>query len=104
MHPTSMVVVTVSILAVGGLAAMDWYVWGMAKRPHFYSPRLVRPMSVRELADKFLSGIVASNTEVLMVPIAVAKAKAPDAIAKAPNVCVIGAITTEVGHGFKEVA
>jgi hypothetical protein len=102
MHPTSMVVVTVSILAVGGLAAMDWYVWGMAKRPHFHSPRLVRPLSVRELADKFLSGIVASNTEVLMVPITIAKV--PDAIAKAPNVRVIGAITTEVGHGFKEVA
>jgi|ERR1700677_3250807 len=101
MHPTSMVVATLSILAVGALAAMDWYIWGIAKGSHFHRARLVRPLTVRELATKFLSGIVASNTEVLMVPITIAKA--PDAIAQAPDACVIVA-TAEMSHGFKEVA
>jgi hypothetical protein len=94
MHPASMVVVTLSVLAVGALVAMDWYLWGMAKRPHFYSPRSVRPLTVRELADKFLSGIVASNTEVLMVPITTAKATDTH----------VRAAANEVDHGFKEVA
>jgi hypothetical protein len=101
MHPTTMVVVTLGILAVGALAASDWYIWGIAQRPHFHSPRLVRPLSVRELAAMLLSGIVASNTEVLMVPIGIAKA--PDAIAKAPDAHVIPA-TSEINQGFKEVA
>jgi hypothetical protein len=78
---------------------MDWYIWGIAQKPHFHSPRLIRPLSVRELAARLLSGIVASNTEVLMVPLTIA----PDAIAKPPRARVIPA-TSEVNHGFKEVA
>jgi len=60
MHPTTIAVVTLSILAAGALAATDWYIWGIAQRPHFHGPRLVRPLSVRELAAMLLNGICKS--------------------------------------------
>jgi len=58
-----------AIFTVIALAAADWYAWGMARGTHLYRPRLIRPLTARELAIKFLAGMGAVNAEVLMVPL-----------------------------------
>jgi hypothetical protein len=93
LYPTILVAVLAIIGAVG-LVAIDWYVWGtsVASRSHYSS---IKPLTVRELAARFLGGVMASNTEVLMAPTATL-AKVPCAQTK-----------RAAGHesqGFKKVA
>lgn len=93
LHPTILMAIS-GIIGVIGLAAIDWYVWGtsVASNSHRQS---VQPLTIRELTARFLGGIVASNTEVLMVP--------PTTVAKIP--CAqLKAINREDSHGFKKVA
>jgi hypothetical protein len=57
-----------AILAVLALAMADWFVWGMAAGPRAYPPRLIQPLTARDLANKLMAGLGASNAEMLMVP------------------------------------
>ena len=93
LHPTILMAV-LGIIGVIGLALIDWYVWGtpVASNSHRQS---VQPLTIRELTARLLGGIVASNTEVLMVP--------PNTIEKVP--CAqLKVVTREHDHGFKKVA
>jgi len=89
LNPTSLAVL--GTLAIAGLAAVDWYVWGVAAKGHLHDIRTVRPLTMRELATRLLGGVAATNGEVLMVPPAVAPA------------CVT-ANEDHHGQGFKKVA
>lgn len=94
LYPTILMAVS-GILSVIGLAVIDWYVWGTPVASNSHRRSLVQPLTARELAAKFLGGIVASNTEVLMIP--------PTAVAKVP--CAqLRVVTREHSHGFKKVA
>jgi hypothetical protein len=64
----------------------------MAAKGHLHDARIVRPLTARELAGRFLGGVAATNGEVLMVSPAIA-AKTETA-----------AHTHHDRHGFKEVA
>lgn len=94
LYPTILMAVS-GILAVVALAAIDWYVWGTPGALSSRRPSLVRPLTIRELSARFLGGIIASNTEVLMVP--------PTSIAKAPC-AFLKVAASEDSHGFKKVA
>jgi hypothetical protein len=94
LHPTILIAVS-GIIGVVGLAIIDWYVWGTPVASNFHRRSGVQPLTIRELSARFLGGIVASNTEVLMVP--------PTAIEKVP--CAqLKVVTREHNHGFKKVA
>jgi hypothetical protein len=94
LYPTVLIAVS-GIIGVIGLAAIDWYVWGTTVASNSHRRSRVQPLTLRELTAKFLGGIVASNTEVLMVP--------STTIAKAP--CAqMKAVTRDHSHGFKQVA
>jgi hypothetical protein len=90
-NPT-FITAALGFLAIAGLAAIDWYVWGMTAKGHLHDARLVRPLTARELAGRLLGGVAATNGEVLMVP--------PAITAKA----AIAAQAHYDRHGFKEVA
>jgi hypothetical protein len=93
LYPTILVTVA-GIVGLIGLAAIDWYVWGTPTASRLHRSG-VKPLTVRELAARFLGGVAASNTEVLMVP--------PTALGQAP--CAqLKVITREESHGFKKVA
>jgi hypothetical protein len=91
LNPT-IITAALGFLAIAGLAAVDWYVWGMAAKGHLHDARLVRPLTARELAGRLLGGVAATNGEVLMVP--------PAITAKA----VTATYNHHDRHGFKEVA
>jgi hypothetical protein len=57
-----------AILGVLAFAVADWFVWGMAAGPRAYRPRLIQPLTARDLANKLMAGLGASNAEMLMVP------------------------------------
>jgi hypothetical protein len=86
-----MTLAVLGTLVIAGLAAVDWYVWGVASKGHLHEMRTVRPLTMRELAVRLLGGVAATNGEVLMVPPAVAPACA------AEN-------EDHHGQGFKKVA
>lgn len=52
LNPTN-ITMMVAIFTVIGLAAADWYVWGIASAKHYYHQRSVQPLTLRELAAKF---------------------------------------------------
>jgi hypothetical protein len=56
-----------AILGVLALAAADWLVWGVAINLRVYRPRLIQPLTARDLAKKCLAGLALANTEMLMV-------------------------------------
>jgi len=94
LYPTIFIAVS-GIIGVIGLAAIDWYVWGTPEALRLQRRSLIRPLTIRELAAKFLGGVMASNTEVLMVP--------PTSMAKTP--CAqLKVVTGDHSHGFKKVA
>lgn len=95
LNPT-VIVAGLGIVAIAGLAMVDWYVWGMAAKGNLRDARLVQPLTIRELAARLLGGMAATNSEVLMVPPAITK----DA---AVNSMVAGKDRHD-RHGFKEVA
>jgi hypothetical protein len=73
LNPTIMTT-SFAILTVLALAAADWFVWGMEAGPRAYRPRLVQPLTARDLANKFLAGgflarFRAANTDMLLVPL-----------------------------------
>jgi hypothetical protein len=86
-----MTLAVLGTLVIAGLAAVDWYVWGVAGNGHLRDERTVRPLTMRELAARLLGGVAATNGEVLMVPPAVARA------------CSTGN-EEHHGQGFKKVA
>jgi hypothetical protein len=90
LYPT-MTVAVLGILFVTALAAADWYVWGAAVTTGIRRPITVRPLTLRELADKFLGRVIATNAEVLPASV-IAHSEAPPAAA------------SNDGHGFKKVA
>jgi hypothetical protein len=96
LNPT-IIAATLGILIIGGLAAVDWYIWGLASKGRLQEQRIVRPLTMRELADKLLGGIAATNGEVLMVPPVVARTSASKTLAGAEK-------HDHDDHGFKKVA
>jgi hypothetical protein len=56
-----------AILTVLALATADWFVWGPAAGPRAYRPRLIQPLTARELVHKLIAGFGASNAEMLTV-------------------------------------
>lgn len=68
LNPTTITTMLATITVIA-LAAADWYVWGIASAKHYYRPRSVQPLTLRELAAKFLAGVGATNAEVLLVPL-----------------------------------
>ena len=62
-----------AILTVLALAAADWFVWGIAAGQRT-RPRLIQPLTARDLANKFLAGkflagFRAANSDMLLVPL-----------------------------------
>jgi hypothetical protein len=55
LNPT-LITIVLAVLTVLALAAADWFVWRMATGPSSYRPRLVEPLTVRDLANKLLAG------------------------------------------------
>jgi hypothetical protein len=90
LYPT-MTATVLGVLFVTALAAVDWYVWGVATVRNYRQPVSARPLTVRELINKFLGRVVATNAEVLPQGVtATAEAKP--------------AVSNDEGHGFKRVA
>jgi hypothetical protein len=63
-----------AILTVLALAAADWFVWSIAAGPRAYRPRLIQPLTPRDLANnflagKFLAGFRPANADMLLVPL-----------------------------------
>jgi hypothetical protein len=88
----SIITAALGFLAIAGLAAVDWYVWGMAAKGHLHDARNVHPLTARELAARLLGGVAATNGEVLMVPPVI------------PATAETATHTHHDRHGFKEVA
>jgi hypothetical protein len=66
LNPTILMTIF-AILTVLALATADWFVWGPAASPRAYRPRLIQPFTARDLANKFIAAMRASNAEILMV-------------------------------------
>jgi hypothetical protein len=91
LYPT-MTATILGVLFVTGLAAVDWYVWGMAAVEGYRHPVSARPLTLREIVNKALGRVVAVNAEVLPHT-ATANAEAKPAVNG-----------NDEGHGFKRVA
>jgi len=87
-----MTVAVLGVLFVTALAAVDWYVWGMATVQNFRHPVNLRPLTLREMVNNALARVVALNAERL--PQAV--------IGNAEEKPAAGG--DDDGHGFKRVA
>jgi hypothetical protein len=92
----SIIAAALGTSVIAGLAAVDWYVWGVASKADLRDVHVVRPLTMRELAARLLGGVAATNGEVLMVPSAVAPSTT-DAFAAAEE-------HDHRSHGFKKVA
>jgi hypothetical protein len=90
LYPT-MTAMVLGILFVAAIAAVDWYVWSAAGVASFRRPVKARPLTARDLFNKFLGRVVEANAEVL--PASVMAREADASAAKDDN-----------GNGFKKVA
>jgi hypothetical protein len=85
-----MTTTVLGILFVTALAAIDWYVWSAAGSASFRRPISARPLTLRELSNKFLGRLVATNAGVLPASALVNNEAKAD--------------QHDHGHGFKKVA
>ena len=67
LNPTIMTT-SFAILTVLALAAADWFVWGMAAGLRAARPRLIQPLTARDMANKFLAGF-RTAADMLLVPL-----------------------------------
>lgn len=88
LYPT-MTATVLGLLFVTALAAIDWYVWNAGGGTGIRRPFNARPLTVSELANKFLGRVVTINADVLPANVLTSGQAKP---------------AHDDGHGFKKVA
>jgi hypothetical protein len=58
-------VLSVATLLIAGLAAADWYLWGLNLRSDPRQPRRLQPLTGLELVDLALGRLIKANEAVL---------------------------------------